>query len=599
MAPPGVYQPTTWGASQRAVAVSRGPVVELASIERPGQLYRSYRFTEFTDFYGMRVAMSADSSRLFAVMAYAGRIHLYAVPGVGISSAPRAPNPAAGSSRNPAARAPGVTAIRTAPAQASSSPPIAMQSVTDIEFASDGSVYASDSTTGVVNRYAPDGTPIMGWRDLAGVESLAELNGVMYGILRQEGSIVRFDANVAVPTRVATGLPYASGLTAANGKLWTTYYRHWYSSKVASFDPETRAVWFQPDDYGSGFDWEQGHLAELPVAGHLLGYRTDIRSALRFDLNALAFTDDWVSITPPFAVAPDGLKIIDREGVRYTAAPFAPDGFVYPGGGHTMSGVTPSGRRLVAALSIMLATEFVVYDETNPGSIVYSEPRTFQFAVRRMEFRPGTTQLWTAVTYSGSTQVVLVPVDVGPAPYEAAMVGDDAVLEMGTVLPTNRLATAVAASEGLRSAYLQPGAPNLGPAPPSTLVGPTSASTVAVPSTLVDLTPAAALHPDPVMSTSTPAAPSSTVPTSPAPVPVSGPVSVPVSVPGSSTTVATPTPSSGALAPVAVVSAAPPTTKPSTTATRVVPARRRSAPTTTRRRIPAKRPTSAPTPKRR
>lgn len=483
MTDPSIVEPVTWASTQSTVALGRESVVQLASITNPAQVYRTYRFLDFTDYWGPRVALTADSSRLFVVGTYNGIVDIYAVPGVGASSAPSAPNPAGGSVRGAAPGAQGANQSRTGAPQVNGSPPWVMKSVTDIEFAADGAVYVSDPINGVVDQFAPDGTPIHGWRYLGGVESLAELNGALYATVPREGSVARIDATRADAARVATGITGISGLTPANGKLWTTYYRQLYTSKVASVDPGTGTVWRQPDVYGNGFYWEAVSLAEQPVAGHLLGYWP--YGPLRFNFNSLSFVQDQLSLSPPFAVSPDGLTVIDGDGKRLTTTPFAPDGFVFPGSGHTISGANASGRKLVAARSNTLGISLVVYDETNPGDIVYSEPTLTNYTVGRIEFRPGTTELWVSLTAgtAGNSpgQAFVIPINVGPAPYTAE-IGDDSDIDLAAVFPTARLAAAIAAQTGSAGAYVDPGKPEAGPK---------------VPTTVVDLSPASVFHPDP------------------------------------------------------------------------------------------------------
>lgn len=576
-APAWEVSPFTWATSQHTVAVGASGLLELDSTSKPGEVYRRYRFPDFPSADGFRVELSADSSRVFVIGIPYGvfnpTVEVYALPGVGIESPPIAPNPASGSARTAAPRASGANITRTGAPQTNGSPPWVMNGVTDIEFATDGSVYVSDETNDVVDRFAPDGTPIGGWRNLAGVESLAELNGSMFAVVPREGSVVRFDPTQPELTRIVQGIPGLGGLTAGNGKLWSTYYFQ-YASKVLSVDPATRTVWRQPDDYGSGYRWDFTFLAEKLVNGNLLGWGAYEYSGLLFNLGSLSFGSQQNDLEPPYALSPDGLTLIDGSGRRATTASFALDGFVFPGFAHTISGSTASGLALIAARTQYSGGSLTVYNEANPGEIVYSESPPEGYTFGRIEFRPGSTELWVTLTSNESGQAFVFPVDVGPVPYTAE-IGDETDVDLAAVFPLKRVAAAFSQqmSSGFTSAaaYSPPG--TAVSTPPSTVVNPAGGGTVprtgpnltADPNLMVNPDPGALLAP--VLSTPpvTQVQQPSTSLTSPTTTPRSIPSLTPTPPAAVSTSVASAAPAKTSKVSTKARSAAwksPPTTKP-------------------------------------
>jgi hypothetical protein len=441
--------PSVWTSTQLAIVLGLNTTAIIGSTTNTGQTYRRYEFVDGATIAPGGLLLSADSSKLFVASHYNGTIRLYSLPGVGKGdSASQAPGPASSTARGAAPQATGSSSSQRSAAPQARNGPWVMASISDIEFGSAG-VYASDKRNGVVNVFANDGPVLYGWRQLDGVEELAELNGSMFGLLTNEGSVVAFDPGRQVLARVARNIASPSGLTAANGKLWTTHYRQLYAAHVASIDPVTGVVWRQPYEYSSGFDWSAVTMAERPIAGHLLG--SSIYGKTRFDLSTLAFADySPLRFVGPFAVAPDGGTVIDSSGNRATTSPFALDGVVFPGSMHTISGATLGGLRLVAATSS--DGGLVVYDESDPFKVVYSEPATTGFQIQRIEFRPGTTELWVGAVSTTTGQAYVVRFDVPVLPRSfPAQVGVEAIVSEASVFPDkNLLAKAVGKELGGR-----------------------------------------------------------------------------------------------------------------------------------------------------
>ena len=173
---------------------------------------------------------------------------------------------------------------------------------------------------------------------------------------------------------------------------------------------------------GDSFSWENIELGEVPIGNHLLGNNN--QRELRFNLSTLGFETDRRGLTAPFAVSPNGQWVIKRNGERWSTSPFQRNAFTFPGGGHAISGPTVGGGAYVAAFTGTLEDAFVIYDEADPGRIVYRRPRVNRRVVRRMEFRPGTSQLWVAVenTETFGAGFTVYPIDVAPAAMTAQIV---------------------------------------------------------------------------------------------------------------------------------------------------------------------------------
>jgi hypothetical protein len=478
--------PTAFDSSAYAMTIGRNNEIQLGSNVNTAEIYRRYRLAEGTTVLPRGLATSADSRRLFVAAAFNGMVRLYALPGVSIGGeAPQATGVGSGS-RADAPQAPGGSAgsdPRTAAPQ-TFNPPWVMSSVSDIEFGSDGFVYASDSVGGVVNAFSEDGVPMTGWRQLDGAAELAEFNGSMFAVLKTEGSIARIDRARRDATRVARNIALASGLTAANGKLWSTYYVGLYTSPVVSVDPANGAITFEPNTYAQGFNWNNVNLAEVPIGGQLWG-ASSYGETLTFDLETKVFESLTGGFIAPFAVSPHGATVIDGLGRRATTSPFALDGFVFPGRNHTMSGVTNEGYGLVAA---MLDNELVVYDETNPGNIIFRSAAPEGYQVQRLEFRPGTNELWIGWLSLNTGRAVVFPFVVETSPSQSAVIGSETMTNEADVLVRASLASSVASAERVSPKT---------ETPPIAAIPTTAIPTAAIPSTAIPTTdvPSAAASP--------------------------------------------------------------------------------------------------------
>lgn len=406
---------TSLASSQLAIALGAANVIELASPVDTGFRYRRYELLNGVQIAWGRLAMSRDSSKVFAATRYNSAVRFYFLPGVGVEGGASQVSQPASSARRAAPRANGLGTVRAA-APSAGSPTDAfagwpMKDVGDIEFGTDGLVYVSDPVGDLVNAFSADGSPRSGWRELDGVDSLSELNGTMYGLLRDEGSVVRLRPEGAV--RVARNIPNPSGLTAANAKLFTSYSSESVSAtaSMASVDPQSGTMWLDPPVYGEGFHSYDSLLSEVPIDGNLLGASSFARSS-KYKLDSRSFTKHSLDLSLPFAVSPDGDTVITGTGLRATASTMIPDGTVFPGSRHAMSGSTASGKRYVAARDFSGA--LVVYDELNPANIVLQgNPPPYQTAIVRIEFRPGTSELWIGVVDYTTRSATLYFGDVG------------------------------------------------------------------------------------------------------------------------------------------------------------------------------------------
>ncbi len=423
--------PSVWAASPLAVAIGANNFVELASTTNTAERYRRYTFLAGVEVERRGLAMSLDSSKLFVAASLNGTVRIYSLPGVGVSGAPQSQAVSGTGARVAAGKTGSIQSGQRVGATPPGAPPFLnrpsweMSSIGDLEFGSDGLIYVSDPFNGVVNMYGADGLAKGGWRQLDGVDSLAELNGAMYGLAKTEGSVLRLDPSRLDTTRIARNIPFPSGLTAANGKLFTTYYLNSYASHMASVDPSTGVVWKEPSAYGLGLKWDSVHLAEQPIAGNLVGNSAYMYDVVRFSLSTLTY-GERADLVAPLAVAPDGQTVIDATGKRANAVSLTPDGFVFPGTKHAMSGLTENGQRYVAAVSG--TGSLVVYDESNPGSIVFRS--TLLGAIERVEFRPGSSDLWVGAVAGG--RAYLARADVA-SPQGAAIGAEFSVNEAALV----------------------------------------------------------------------------------------------------------------------------------------------------------------------
>lgn len=342
---------------------------------------------------------------------------MFSLPGIApASGAPAAPGTAPAVGRSAVPQSPG-----SGPSVRTSSPVVlnpaySLVSVTDIEFDAAGQAYVSDPVNGVVDIFNESG-PVTGWANLPGVDALAELNGVMYGMLPFEGSMVRFNPTGRDVERVARNITLPRGLLAANGRLWTTNYWGSYQSFMTSFDPATGGRWTQPAVYSTGISWDYP-IPERTVDSLIISqYRG-------FHVQALSNNPLPNAVSLPIAVAPNGAYFVDSEGRRSAAGSLLPDGFVYPGTGHSISGPLAGRPALVAALRDGVIR---VYDETNPGQTVYSLFPGSGVVFSRFEFRPGTSKLWFA--YQAGSQILVSFRDIPALAASAALFTDSALSE--------------------------------------------------------------------------------------------------------------------------------------------------------------------------
>ena len=122
---------------------------------------------------------------------------------------------------------------------------------------------------------------------------------------------------------------------------------------------------------------------------------------------------------------------VNRILHRLKQGSLAPNGFVYPGNLHTMSGPVSGRPPMVAALRSDGTIR--VFNEANPGQVIYSLLPGDGVQFTRIEFQPGTSNLWIAVKIDNEVYVTFRNI---PAPAAiASFVTDSAAVSETLEVP--------------------------------------------------------------------------------------------------------------------------------------------------------------------
>jgi outer membrane lipoprotein-sorting protein len=333
--------PVAYDGGTRSVTVANGNVVTMFDSANTASWYRRFTFGATHTIQANGVLVAPNDSRIIVVtqnsaISLPGKVTVSTLAGVGGQSASQATGDMGNSVRLPSSPAFAASTASRAGATPVFPPTLRMNSFTDaVAEPTTGRVFVASGADDLIDVFGPNGMDVGSIASLGNPTHLAVLNGFVYALLANQGSVVRIDPVSLTATTVVTGLVKPTSLSAVAGSLWTIEQHVWPQARLVKVDPVSKTdTRYLLNSFFEGYT----KLFRNGIGGDLYGsafggpYELNrLQSAPSPSVTASsAFTSAPVS-----AVVPSRATVLDNgsSGLvhQYDATTMVDSGVTYPG----------------------------------------------------------------------------------------------------------------------------------------------------------------------------------------------------------------------------------------------------------------------------